>query len=622
MFARSCRQLVDRGNAPQCSLRRDPQSSFAFDAAAHWAESTQGPARRMPGAIFSWATRSRATPSTGLHQRSAASLRILRSTHPEAPHDTSVTSAARQRFRLNRVSETAVITVRRMRTGWRMAAPLQCLRGGCAVSHALQNGSALCGVSNLTKRTPLHRASSGGICPREDCSSRGRATALLCLPITDSDCPRSNLVRNCGKCGYSGDRTAGRLRGFRRFAPTSCGGDCVHCGYAALRTSKKVLALCAGHPRIHYWQHRCPSRDRHDGESLMTFATPIIAGILAGIVIPSLIILYFLKLRRRDMEVSSTLLWKKAIQDLQANAPFQKLRNNILLILQLLALTAALLAIAQPEIRHRGISTARRIVMIDRSASMNSTDGGAKDVDAPAPAGASERWLLGRRGGCWRRPRPRRSRGLRPRRRRRLIWSRLFASRRSSTTRPRRPWSIAVSIPRPSSCRHSRPTRTFAAPRRSRASSRRMRRPPLSTRTTWLGRTREPRSLRDQVNPRPQEESPPDLFRWPERPRPATSSPTAGSRTPRGVQTAPEDTVVYHAVSAADAPNIGITDLPCRAGVRWQPGPREHLRGFAKHRHPAARHRRGTHHRRRAAERERREDRRGHAAGGRGCRAL
>ncbi len=115
----------------------------------------------------------------------------------------------------------------------------------------------------------------------------------------------------------------------------------------------------------------------------MTFLTPLIASIAAAIAVPSLIILYFLKLRRRDLEVSTTLLWKKAVQDLQANAPFQRLRKNLLLFLQLLILGAVLFALAQPMIKGQTLSGERFVILIDRSASMMS-----EDVDPPSGAGA------------------------------------------------------------------------------------------------------------------------------------------------------------------------------------------------------------------------------------------
>lgn len=113
----------------------------------------------------------------------------------------------------------------------------------------------------------------------------------------------------------------------------------------------------------------------------MTWATPTLAIIAAAIAIPLLVILYFLKLRRRSVEISTTLLWRKAIQDLQANAPFQKLRRNILLLLQLLALAAALFAIAQPERTVEQTRSSRHVIMIDRSASMAARDGSGDAAD-------------------------------------------------------------------------------------------------------------------------------------------------------------------------------------------------------------------------------------------------
>ncbi len=107
----------------------------------------------------------------------------------------------------------------------------------------------------------------------------------------------------------------------------------------------------------------------------MTWATPTLAALVAAIAIPALIILYFLKLRRIPREVSSTLLWKKAIQDLQANAPFQRLRKNLLLFLQLIILSLIILALAQPRSASTTEMGRKYIVMIDRSASMAAVDG-------------------------------------------------------------------------------------------------------------------------------------------------------------------------------------------------------------------------------------------------------
>ncbi|MEZ6184276.1 MAG: BatA and WFA domain-containing protein [Planctomycetota bacterium] len=102
------------------------------------------------------------------------------------------------------------------------------------------------------------------------------------------------------------------------------------------------------------------------------FAAPAFAG--------ALVILYFLKLKRREVVVSSTFLWQQAIQDLRVNSPFQRLRKNLLLFLQLLALLLMLLALARPVGELGDARQADTILLLDVSASMQAKDGGPDGV--------------------------------------------------------------------------------------------------------------------------------------------------------------------------------------------------------------------------------------------------
>src|SRR4051794_13398457 len=99
----------------------------------------------------------------------------------------------------------------------------------------------------------------------------------------------------------------------------------------------------------------------------MHFANPL--NLLWLLPIPALIVvMYILKLRRKDVIVSSTFLWQQVIRDVQANAPFQKLRRNLLLLLQLIIAGLIIFALARPFWRSIAFGGRNIVLLVDTSA--------------------------------------------------------------------------------------------------------------------------------------------------------------------------------------------------------------------------------------------------------------
>ena len=96
--------------------------------------------------------------------------------------------------------------------------------------------------------------------------------------------------------------------------------------------------------------------------------------ILLAAVPPAIIALYFLKLKRLPLEVPSTYLWHKSIEDLHVNSIWQRLRQSLLLFLQLLLVLLAILALLRPTWNDTTLVGDRFVFLIDTSASMAAKD--------------------------------------------------------------------------------------------------------------------------------------------------------------------------------------------------------------------------------------------------------
>ena len=93
-------------------------------------------------------------------------------------------------------------------------------------------------------------------------------------------------------------------------------------------------------------------------------------------VIPLVVALHFLKLRRQPYLVSSIMFWLATDEDRRANVPFQRLRHLLLPILQVLFLLILITSIAQPARLIPGSLPGKLILIVDNTASMASAEMG------------------------------------------------------------------------------------------------------------------------------------------------------------------------------------------------------------------------------------------------------
>jgi Ca-activated chloride channel family protein len=104
----------------------------------------------------------------------------------------------------------------------------------------------------------------------------------------------------------------------------------------------------------------------------MHFLAP--AAFALAALLPIIVAMYLLKLRRTEQVVSSTYLWQRMVRDMEANAPWQRLRRNLLLVLQLLFLALLVVTLARPFTWAEGQAGQATILVFDTSASMSASD--------------------------------------------------------------------------------------------------------------------------------------------------------------------------------------------------------------------------------------------------------
>ncbi|MFC7681244.1 BatA and WFA domain-containing protein [Paenibacillus sp. GCM10028914] len=90
-----------------------------------------------------------------------------------------------------------------------------------------------------------------------------------------------------------------------------------------------------------------------------------------GLALPAIVLMYMFKRKYIDTTVPSHLLWDRVLRNLEANRPWQKLQNRLLLWLQLLAAAVIIFALMQPFVKVSGSGSQHIVIVADTSGSMS-----------------------------------------------------------------------------------------------------------------------------------------------------------------------------------------------------------------------------------------------------------
>ena len=87
--------------------------------------------------------------------------------------------------------------------------------------------------------------------------------------------------------------------------------------------------------------------------------------------VPVIIFMYLLKQKADKKEVPSLFLWRETYHNIEANTPWEKLKKNWLMILQIILFLILIFALMSPYLKNLGKSNQHVVVVIDNSGSVD-----------------------------------------------------------------------------------------------------------------------------------------------------------------------------------------------------------------------------------------------------------